>query len=46
MEEGGNESLGAPVGLGTQLPQLVGFVQQLHDPLLLYQRRYRNVQFF
>ena len=37
VEQSWNEVSGAAVGLGAQPPQLVRFVQQLHDPLLLGQ---------
>src|SRR5450756_396057 len=33
----------AAVRIGTELSQLIRFVQQLHDPLLLIERRHRNL---
>ena len=42
VKKRGDEIGGAAVGLGAQLPQRVRFVQQLHDPLLLRQRRHGN----
>lgn len=42
VEQRGDKVGATAVGLGAQLAQLVRFVQQLHDPLLLREWRYGN----